>query len=277
MIPVRIKQYPVFIKQMLRRYVVSRRPEPERKVFHLCFFSCQSYFSYLYCSVHSLIKLNTDVEFKFLIFSDDEQPLSEEQVSIIKEMVPDCQVILWPKSMGWGEEQISNIWRAYKKTAQGLLENYYIVRVDSDVFFINDLIFQLVVKSKADLVGDGHYVDFKYCQGGCYFFKVSAIEKIAVQFDLEPMNKILGEIDVKVEDLAAYHFADRLGLKVWLTWFMMFPDEFKKGYGLTTWQRKKFSCIHFVMKNKKAMLVAYEKNMLKNDDVEEFRRVSRVK
>jgi hypothetical protein len=277
MIPIRIKQSPVFIKQMLMRHVVSRRPEPANKVFHLCFFSCYSYFSYLYCSVHSLINLNTDVKFKFLIFNDEEQPLSEEQITIIKEMAPGCQVILWPKSMGWGEEQIACIWRAYKKTAQGLFENDYIVRVDSDVFFINDFIFQLVVKSNTDLVGDGHYVDFKYCQGGCYFFKVSAVEKITAQFYVEPMKKILGEIDVKVEDLAAHHFAERLGLKVWLTWFMMFPDEFKKGYGLTAWQQKKFSCVHFVMKNKDAMLVAYEKNMVRSDAVEEFRRLSKMK
>jgi len=274
MIPISVKQFPAFVKQMFLRYVISRRPDSDEKVFHLCFFSCHSYFSYLYCSIHSLINLNTDVRFKFLIFNDEEQPLSENQVKIIKEMVPDCQVILWPKSMGWGEEQIACIWRAYEKAVQGLGDNNYIARVDSDVFFLNDSVFQLVIKSNADLVGDGHYVDFKYCQGGCYFFKVSAVKKIAEQFTIESMKSILQGIDIKVEDLAAYYFAKRIGLKIWLTWFMMFPDEFKKDFVLTAWQRKKFSCIHFVMKNKAAMLTAYEKNMLTDDAIEQFKRIS---
>jgi hypothetical protein len=42
----------------------------------------------------------------------------------------------------------------------------------------------------------------------------------------------------------------------------MFPDELRNAGGLTRWQRWKFSCAHFVMKNKHAMLVAYEKEVL---------------
>ena len=42
----------------------------------------------------------------------------------------------------------------------------------------------------------------------------------------------------------------------------MFPDELRNAGRLTRWQRWKFSCAHFVMKNKAAMLVAYEKEVL---------------
>ena len=66
----------------------------------------------------------------------------------------------------------------------------------------------------------------------------------------ETMEQVLPEDGIGVEDIAAYHFARRLGLRTWLTWFMMFPDELRNAGGLTRWQRWKFSCVHFVMKNK---------------------------
>jgi hypothetical protein len=59
-----------------------------------------------------------------------------------------------------------------------------------------------------------------------------------------------------------HHFARTLGLRIWMTWFMMFPDELRNAGGLTPWQRWKFSCLHFVMKNKAGMITAYTQEVL---------------
>ena len=270
MIPIRIKQFPAFVRQMRQRNAVLKRPEPVGQVFHLCFFSCHSYFSYLYCSLHSLVKHADGIDFRVLIFSDNDQPLSVAQIQVIQTLIPNSEVIPWPKSMGWGEEQIGWIWRAYQRAAEGAADNDYIARIDSDVFFFNDRIFRAVGRSNADLVGDGHFVNFEYCQGGCYFFKASAVRQIVAQFDTEQMADVLKEIDIVVEDIAAHHFAKRLGLKIWQTWFMMFPDELRISGGLTKWQRNKFSCAHFVMKNKAKMLEAYDDEVLKGQGSEEY-------
>lgn len=272
MIPIRIKQFQPFVKQMLARRRVLNLPSQAPCTFHLCFFSCQSYFRYLYCALHSLVEQAPDIQFKFLIFSDEEMPLSAAQIDAIQALVPGARVIPWPKSMGWGATQIGWIWRAYKLAAEGVADNDVIARVDSDVFFFNDRIFQAVARSDADLVGDGHYVNFEYSQGGCYFFRASAVRKITAMLDAEPIDNVLTEIDIVVEDIAAYHFAKRLGLKTWLTWFMMFPDELRNAGGLTTWQRWKFSCVHFVMKNKAAMLEAYKADVLDGKLPESYRK-----
>jgi hypothetical protein len=42
----------------------------------------------------------------------------------------------------------------------------------------------------------------------------------------------------------------------------MFPDELRNSGGINRYQRWKFSCVHFVMKNKAAMLEAYDKEVL---------------
>jgi hypothetical protein len=270
-IPVRIRQFPRFVGQTLERSLILRRPLSNSPTFHLCFFSCQSYFKYLYCSLHSLTQHAQGIRFKVLVFSDEDMPLSAAQIDAIKALIPETRVIPWPKSMGWGATQIGSIWRAYGLAAEGVANNDIIARVDSDVFFFNDRIFRAVARSEADLIGDGHYVNFEYTQGGCYFFRASAVRKINAVFDVEPIDSILKEIDIVVEDIAAHHFAKRLGLKIWMTWFMMFPDELRNAGGLTAWQRWKFSCLHFVMKNKAAMLEAYDRELLDGKSLESFK------
>jgi hypothetical protein len=271
MIPIRIRQFPQFVRQTMERSRVLSLPDPGPRTFHLCFFSCHSYFRFLYCSLHSLAEHAGGIRFKVLVFSDDEQPLSAAQIDAIQALVPEARVIPWPKSMGWGARQIGWIWRAYQLAAADAADDDIIARVDSDVFFFNDTIFRAVARSDADLVGDGHYVNFKYCQGGCYFFRASAVRRINAMLEAESVEKVLAEGDIGVEDKAAYYFARRLGLKIWLTWFMMFPDELRNAGGLTGWQRWKFSCAHFTMKNKVAMLEAYEREILRDDSVRDFR------
>lgn len=261
-IPVRIRDFPWFVRQVLERGWVTRRPLGIEPTFHLCFFSCHSYFKYLYCSLHSLATHAQDVRIRVLIFSDEEMPLSQEQAEAIESLFPGAKVIPWPKSMGWGYAQIRSIWRAYALAATDSIESDFIVRVDSDVFFFNDRIFQAVARSNADFVGDGHFVDFKYFQGGCYFFRASAVRQIAALLDSKPIEKVLHDLDPVVEDVAAYQLAKQLGLKTWMTWFMMFPDELRKAGCLTRWARWKFSCLHFVMKNKAAMLETYDTEIL---------------
>lgn len=263
MIPIRIKQFPAFAQQVTQRSRVLAQPLAQQPTFHLCYFSCQSYFKYLYCALHSLKAIGGGLRYRVIVFSDIDMPLSEAQIAALHALIPDgLTVHPWPKSMGWGATQIGWIWRAYALALEGAKDGDIIARIDSDVFFFNDRIFRMVERSDADMVGDGHYVRLEFCQGGCYFFKATAVRKILNMLEREPLEQVVKEIDPVVEDVAATHFARRLGLKVCLTWFMMFPDELRNAGRLTRWQRWKFSCAHFVMKNKAAMLVAYEKEVL---------------
>lgn len=269
-LPIRIRQFPQFVRQLYERGQVLRRPDPGPRTFHLCFFSCQSYFRYLYCSLHSLVEHAKGVPFRVFIFSDNEQPLSDAQTAAIESLIPGARVLPWPKSMGWGATQIASIWRAYALVAGDAAADDIIARIDSDVFFFNDTIFRVIARSDADLVGDGHYVNFRFCQGGCYFFRASAVRRVNAMLQAEPLEKVLAERGVNVEDWAAYYFAERLGLKIWMTWFMMFPDELRNAGGLTRWHRWKFSCVHFVMKNKPAMLETYERDILGGHGTESY-------
>lgn len=275
-IPIRIRQAPPFALQALERAIVSKyKPRPE-VTFHLCFFTCRSYFKYLYCSLHSLFSLKGHPKFRIYIFSDENDPLSAEQISCLKSLEPNLSVRVWPRSQGWGAEQIGSIWRAYELVAADSSPNDYIVRVDSDVFFFSDWLFHLVAKSDKDLVGDGHFVNLEYSQGGLYFIRAGTVSKVVSLLQEHPLHGVLTEAGIGVEDRAAYYLVNLVGGSRWLLWFMMFPDEYRIAGGLNRYNRWKFCCIHFVMRNKDKMLEAYFKELLDPAEQIQFSKVLRV-
>ncbi|MBY0467869.1 MAG: glycosyltransferase [Burkholderiaceae bacterium] len=275
-IPIRVRQFPRLVADTLRKRRVLARPVSRRPTFHLCYFSCESYFRFLVCALHSLKAAARDVRYRVLVFNDSDMPMTESQIAALKSLIPGIEVRLWPKSMGWGAEQIECIWRAYALAAESAQDDDYIARVDADVFFFNDTIFQLVERSEADMVGDGHYVGFEYCQGGCYFVRASAVRQVGALIAQASLADRASQFSTMVEDVVATTLVRLAGLKVWMTWFMMFPDELKNAGGLTPRQRRKFSCAHFVMKNKAAMVEAYEREVLPPAELQDFRALSLV-
>lgn len=272
-VPIRIRQLPQFLLQAAQRTWVLRRTVPRRPTFRLCYFSCQSYFRYLYCALHSLTQVAGDMRYEVIVFSDAEQPISAVQTEVLRALIPGIRVIPWPKSMGWGATQIDWIWKAYALAAEGAADDDIIARVDSDVYFFNDRIFRAVERSEADLVGDGHFVGFDYCQGGCYFFRARAVREICLFLQQRSLPQELDAAGINVEDIAAHHFAKSTRQRIWMTWFMMFPDELRNARGLNRWQRWKFSCLHFVMKNKAAMIESYLRDELREHERKDFLRV----
>lgn len=261
-IPISVRQFPRRVLDLRQKREVLRQPAAAPTRFHLCFFSCHSYYPYLACALHSLARLKRRAELRVVVFNDMDMPMSAEQIAALGTQDLDLEVVTWPKSVGWTVEQIDAIWRAYAHATAGAAENDYVARVDADVFFFNDTVFDAVARSGADMVGDGHYVGFEYCQGGCYFFRVSAARRVQELIRQRSVVDLAKEFPTLVEDVAATYMARSLGLRVWMTWFMMFPDELRNAGRLGERQHERFSCLHFVMKNKAAMLEAYERHVL---------------
>lgn len=274
-IPIRIRQFPRYLFEIVLRFIISKRKNDE-VTFTLCYFTCYSYYKYLYCSLHSLQKLKVGFKIRVMIFCDINEMLSVEQIRSVESLFPNSKIIPWPKSQGWGDKQITSIWKAYSLAAQKSNLNDYVVRVDSDVFFFNDWIFQMVAASKRDLVGDGHYVNFQYCQGGIYFLRAGAVNDIVKYFEHNSMGEFLKCRSINVEDVAAFEFVKNTKHSTWLTFFMMFPDEYRIADQLTAYQKFKFCCLHFVMKNKNLMLDTYLKEIITDNEKDCFLNALRI-
>jgi len=261
-IPVRLRQFPRFVIDMARRRAVQRRSQSRRGSITLCYFSCASYYKYQYCSLHSLRFAQSDVPVRVIVFCDRNEMFSGPQREALMSLVPGLEIITWDKSQGWGATQIASIWRAYAHAAEGCGDDDYVGRIDADVFFFSPWLFDLVLKSGADLIGDGHYVRFEFCQGGVYFLKAKAIRNICAFLNERKLEEILSDAKVNVEDMATYHLVQATGHRSWLTWFMMFPDEYRIAGRLNKYQRQKFSCLHFAIRNKEKMLQVYRKELI---------------
>lgn len=260
-VPIRIRQWPAFFVQTLQKQLLLSKPPRYTPTFHLCYFSCHSYFKYLYCALHSLTLHLGSVRYKVHIFNDEEQPLSARQIAAIQRLMPGAEVMTWPKSPGWGLKQIGSIWNAYARVAEAARDEDFVVRVDSDVFFFNDAIFRAATNSDADLIGDGHFDNFEFVQGGCYFFKAGAVRRIMAEIAKHGLPMLLSELTQVADDRATRVLAERLRLKTWMTWFIMFPNELRHEGGLTSWARWKYSCLHSINKDKAVMLAAYEREL----------------
>ena len=84
------------------------------------------------------------------------------------------------------------------------------------------------------------------------------------------MDEFLKKTKINVEDIASYQFIKHTKQKSWLTFFMMFPDEYRIAGNLSTYQRFKFCCLHFVMKNKNKMLEVYLQEVINHDERDIF-------
>ena len=113
LIPIRVRQFPKFLREIFVKRALIRRDVPRRS-FRLCYFTCRSYYKYLYCSLHSLKVIGADIAVRVLIFCDANEMLSPAQVAAIEALHPGARVIPWGKSQGWGTEQIASIWKAYE-------------------------------------------------------------------------------------------------------------------------------------------------------------------
>lgn len=265
-IPTKLRRLPHLVRQTAERLWFERRAGNAGVTFHLCYFTCASYYRYLYCSLHSLRELGNACPVSVIIFCQETDPFSEEQLQAIARVAPDARLLNWPKAQGWGPQEIGEIWRAYALVAEAAAEGDYIARIDSDVFFFSDWLLPLVARSGREFVGDGHFVAFKYAQGGCYFARVSAVRRVLGLLSGSPVHQVLPPEDTVVEDIAAYRLMRKVGARIWLIWIMMFPDEWRKAGRLGRRHRWKFACLHFTAKDKGGMLSAYEEQVLRPED-----------
>jgi len=274
LIPIRIRQFPVFAREYFRKKKYLKQATQADQVLKLCYFSCYSYFQYLFCSVHSLKRIQNGYQLKIVVFCDRLEMFSESQQAALRSLFPDIEIVPWGKSQGWGIEQIESIWAAYDYAQKGLKEGDYVARIDSDVFFFSDWLFSALARVQFDLVGDGHFIDFKYVQGGVYFVRVAMLRKIIKDFASLSLRLFLEKNNIGVEDQAVSRLVEANKGSVWLTYFMMFPDEYRIAGKLSPYQKEKFCCYHQATKSKAPMLPLYRKELLLAHDIELFNRNS---
>lgn len=184
------------VKNRVALFFSEKESETREPKIAAIYFTYGPHFDMVYMSICSLLDLNSDCLASITIYFDEKKPFDDSQIKRLKEL--DDRVILKNSLFGchWlGQKQLLSELVAYHEVAMSLKEGDCIMKVDSDIVFINDSIFTYVQKKKKDvvatLVGIPGVVNppTKYLQGGCYFMARHVVADCSFMGLLQAISK----------------------------------------------------------------------------------------
>lgn len=182
---------------------------------------------------------------RVVLAEDQKAPFSEQQRQALAALMPDLHV-LPVRDFEWGspksthaELQIFTQICAALPDADDLL-----VKVDSDVLFIRNDKWLRLLRSEAPAIGDGHYLQHRFAQGGLYMIRRRIVESILSKVRLDEVEQVARAIDSVGEDMAISQLLADHGHPFFFTRMMLFPDEYGPLRQLNDWVRREFLALH---------------------------------
>ena len=232
------------------RLVHGFRSKDSRRI-HVIYFSYVNDIEMLKLSLASLMKLDEGILGNVNLVVDSKGPFSRAQEQELEEIVPSIKFHHLGR-IDWASiDTLKTELKAFEIVSKTVSTDDYIAKVDSDILFYSSEKLKEILCSNALFVGDGHYSNYKYAQGGLYLMRRRLAEHISYTKQpelLEAINKC-GSIS---EDRVISALVQKSTDKIWLTRLMLFPDEYSKANLSGYWVKKEFCSLHFV-KNKKDM------------------------
>ena len=207
---------------------------------HLIYFSYTNDIAMLKMSLVSLMKLDEGILGHVNLVVDSKGPFSRAQEKELEEIVPSI------KFHHIGRIDWASIDTLVAKTVSA---EDYIAKVDSDILFYSSDKLKEILCSNALFVGDGHYSNYKYAQGGLYLMRRSLAMQISCTKQLE-LFEAINECGSISEDRVISALVKKRTNKIWLTRLMLFPDEYSKANLSGYWVKKEFCSLHFVQHKK---------------------------
>lgn len=250
-VPTIIRHFPEHLRSIIyKTYLKITTGVPQGRI-HLVYFSCRKHYKYLRVSLRSLARLNAPYVGSVYLYIDSNDPLTDEQIGELDSIALDTVVVPTSAIKGWGVGMVSIEISAFAEVAGKAQQGDYIAKVDSDIAFVSDRIFEYVLRSGCDLVGDGPYINYKYAQGGMYFLNARIIPEIA-QYQGDKLREIMTEeLQTRAEDVAISALLSRHTDNVWLTKFLMFPEEMHNKGGFDAVRSSAVTALHFVQDKEK--------------------------
>lgn len=260
LLPVRVRHWPYnFLDGFRQRTLAGSRP-PARVGLHFVGFTCKQHFPLLECALESLTLLGCPFVKSISIFADRDDFPDSAQVGNLLALSPLIRLEQSPRFTGWGAGSVRLQFQTFSRIAAMMDEGDYLVKIDSDLLFISDWILHAALNSRADLIGDGRYVDFGFAQGGCFFLSRPMASCLGPYSEQGAIEAIFPEPSYPAEEQVLREVLRREGGRTWLTRFMMFPDEIrrsiKRAGGLVDREKVRYCVLHFV-KGKETMPQVY--------------------
>lgn len=245
--PVGVRHVHRIIGDQLRRAWHYFQPKSPTRI-HFVYFSCARDMELLKLSLKSLGALQTERVGGIFIVVDSKCPFTPGQQWELKLIAPTIEFIFLGR-IDWASiDTLQTELRAFAMVAGKIPSADYVAKVDSDVLFFSRDKLDEVGLCGADFVGDGHYSQYAYAQGGLYFLRASLATALFALATEEEVRKACGALNTLAEDRVVSSLVFQQTHRVWLTRLMLFPNEFEKANYTGAWLRQEFLAIHFVHK-----------------------------
>lgn len=209
------------------------------------YFSYQPDYIYLTLSIKSIIE-HVDPKSLGIVFliEDQKAPFSAQQKIELQTLCPSIK-ILPIHNFCWGSAQSTYEELQIFLKVSDLLENDWdlLVKTDSDVIVFEGHKFQEICSSNLKAIGDGHFLQFKYAQGGLYMLRKQLIKRAFSNTSVEDIEYINKQTNSVGEDKAISYLLKKQGVPFFLTRLMLFPDEYNNIKHLNT-VKKEFVALH---------------------------------
>lgn len=243
--PIRVKHIPRIAGDQIRRVIACLSNRRMAKI-HFVYFSCGRDMPLLTLSLKSLMAIKATCIGSIFVVVDSKGPFSLDQEIALKRICPRLQFL----SLGqidWASiATLHTELRAFSTAARGVDAIDFIAKVDSDILFFSEKKLNEISICQYDFVGDGHYSDYFYAQGGLYFIRAEKALPLSETVNDDELNyaiKLCGSVS---EDRVMSMLFSRRSYRIWMTRLMLFPNEYEKSDLRNSWLQREFSAIHFV-------------------------------
>lgn len=237
------------------------------------YFSYQPDFDILRLSLQTLLKVSAGKRLgKVFVVVDQKAPFSAAEEAALLSIYP--KIAFMPvHNFSWGSAESTYAELRIFTQACKLLPNKQdmLIKVDSDILMSGWSKLVAILDSTLQAVGDGHFLQYRYAQGGFYMMRRRLIEDVLAsksQDDVEQVVKATGSVG---EDVAISWLLKDAGEPFFFTRLMLFPDEYNRLERLNVWVSNEFIALH-CHKDKHNMPALIDKFNLLENTIKETRR-----
>lgn len=238
------------------RYALLRRdPNAAFARYHFLYFSYAPDFAYLHLSLRTLrAAVPTELVGGIVLVEDQKGPFDAAQIAQLKAVWPSLQV-LPIRDFEWGSPRSTHAeLQLFKQVCAQMPDpRDLLVKVDSDVLFMPNSKWECLLRSTASAIGDGHYLQHRFAQGGLYMIRREVIQAVFATTTVSDVEAVARKIDSVGEDMAISHMLYDADQPFFFTRMMLFPDEYGPLDTLSVPTRHEFMALH-CHKDKKNMV-----------------------
>lgn len=214
--------------------------------FNFLYFSYEPDFACLMLSMRSLRESIPSACLGQVVLAEDQKaPFRSAQIDQLKALVPQLHVM--PVfDFEWGSPKSTHAeLQIFKTICNGLPDPAdLLVKVDSDVLFLRNAKWLQLLRSSAPAIGDGHYLRYRYAQGGLYMIRRQVVQDLLGPVSLAEVEAVAQAIQSVGEDMAISRLLADKGKPFFFTRMMLFPDEYGPLSRLNALVRREFLALH---------------------------------